>query len=283
MQFSRRPGSLFLGSIVAGSIPFFAGISGSVEEPTYDFVLRNGRVVDGSGNPGFHADVGVKGGRIAAIGRGLGKGPEEFDVTGSIVAPGFIDVHTHAEDVDDHPLAENFLRMGVTTVVMGNCGASALNIAEYFAHVEATTISPNIATLVGLGTVRRAAMGGSYDRVPTADELDRMRTVVRRGMDEGAVGVSTGLIYLPGVFAKTEEIIELAKVAASYDGIYATHQRSESTEIFQSLDEIFSMSAVVEIAGVRGRYTTSHTSSNSSKRPFQSSPMTSTSAAYCSM
>lgn len=239
MQFSRRPGSFLLGSVVAGSILLFGGVSGYAEEAAYDFVLRNGRVADGSGNPSLHADVAVKGGRIAAIGRGLGPGGEEFDVTGLIVAPGFMDVHTHAEDVDDHPLAENFLRMGVTTLVMGNCGASALNIGEYFAHAEATTISPNIATLVGLGTVRRAAMGGSYDRVPKADELDRMRAIVRRGMEEGAVGVSTGLIYLPGVFAKTEEITELAKVAAAYDGIYATHQRSESTEIFQSLDEIF--------------------------------------------
>jgi N-acyl-D-amino-acid deacylase len=169
---------------------------------------------------------------LQAIGKIAGSAHQEIDVAGLIVAPGFIDVHTHAEDVDDQPLAENFLRMGVTTLVLGNCGSSALNIGEYFTQLETITTSPNIATLVGLGTVRRRAMNGSFDRLPTAEELEKMKALVQRGMEDGAVGVSTGLIYLPGVFAKTEEIIELAKVAAPYDGIYATHQRSESGEIF---------------------------------------------------
>ena len=111
--------------------------------------------------------------------------------------------------------------------------------ASFFRKIEADTFSPNVATLVGHGTVRRAAMRGSFDRLPTEVELAQMRGFVRRGMADGAIGVSTGLIYLPGTFAKTEELIEMAKVAAEFDGIYATHQRSESGEIFQSLDEIF--------------------------------------------
>jgi N-acyl-D-amino-acid deacylase len=155
------------------------------------------------------------------------------------VAPGFIDVHTHAEDIDDQPLGENFLRMGVTTIILGNCGASALNVGEFFSGLEAKTCSPNVATLIGHSTVRRRAMHGSFDRVPTAEELAEMQSFTRKAMEDGALGLSTGLIYLPGVFAKTEEIIELAKVAGEFGGIYATHQRSEGREIFSSLEEIF--------------------------------------------
>jgi N-acyl-D-amino-acid deacylase len=212
---------------------------GQTADPAYDVILRGGRVVDGTGNPAIHADVAIKDRKIAAIGRISAHAKQEFDAKGLVIAPGFIDVHTHAEDIDDQPLAENFLRMGVTTLMLGNCGASAMNIGEFFSRLETLTVSPNIATLVGHGTVRRRAMHGSFDRPPTDVEMAEMKTLVRRGMDDGAFGISTGLIYLPSVFAKTEEIIELAKVVSEYDGIYATHQRSESNEIFKSLDEIF--------------------------------------------
>src|SRR4030095_13034073 len=217
----------------------FATARAHAAEPEFDIVLRNGRVVDGTGNPAIHADLAIKDRKIAAIGKFAAKGKQEFDATGLVIAPGFIDVHTHAEDIDDQPLGENFLRMGVTTLMLGNCGGSALNIGEFFRRLEELTVSPNIATLVGHGTVRRRAMHGSFDRPPTDEEMAQMKASVRQGMDEGAFGISTGLIYLPSVFAKTEEIIELAKVVSEYDGIYATHQRSESNEIFQSLDEIF--------------------------------------------
>ena len=216
-------------------------------EPVYDFVLRGGRVVDGTGNPAFHADVALQGGKIAAIGKIAGTGRQEIDVKGLVVAPGFIDVHTHAEDIEEQPLGENFLRMGVTTLVLGNCGSSELNIGEFFHKIETDTFSPNLATLVGHGTVRRTAMHGSFDRLPTEPELEHMRTLVRKAMQDGAIGISTGLIYLPGTFAKTEELVEMAKVAAEFDGIYATHQRSESGEIFQSLDEIFRIARAAHI------------------------------------
>jgi N-acyl-D-amino-acid deacylase len=225
-----------LACIVFFSIVFAPGLLADAEP--YDFVLRKGRIVDGTGNPAFHGDIAVKDGRIAAIGKIVRPAKREFDASNLIVAPGFIDIHTHAEDIDDQPLGENFLRMGVTTLMLGNCGDSALNVDEFLKKLESITVSPNVATLIGHGTVRSRAMRGSFMRPPTDAELDQMKSLVRQAMEDGAFGFSTGLIYAPGLFAKTEEIIELAKVAAAYDGIYTTHQRSEAAKIFESLDEI---------------------------------------------
>jgi N-acyl-D-amino-acid deacylase len=208
----------------------------------FDFILRNGRVIDGTGNPARFADVAVKDGRIATIGRVTGSATKEADARGLIIAPGFIDVHTHAEEIDDLPRGENFLRMGVTTLVLGNCGSSVQNVGTFFRRCEATNISPNIATLIGHGTVRESAMGGEFDRPPTPEELAKMRAAVEQGMKDGAVGISTGLIYLPGTFAKTDEIIELAKVVGQYGGIYASHMRNEGADIYKSLDELFRIS-----------------------------------------
>lgn len=220
---------------------FFLAVPLHAADPAYDFVLRHGRLVDGTGNPAYHADLAVKDGHIAAIGPSLpvAPGTREYDATGLVVAPGFIDVHTHAEDIEDMPAGENFLRMGVTTLVLGNCGSSELNLGLFFRRLEAQKIAPNVASLIGHGTVRRRAMRGNFDRLPTPEEMAQMKELVRQAMEDGAVGMSTGLIYLPGAFAKTEEIIEVAKVAAEYDGIYATHQRSEAAGILTSLDEIF--------------------------------------------
>ncbi len=215
---------------------------------TYDVLIRHGRVVDGSGNPAFFADVAIRDGRIAAIGKVSGDAALEIDAKGLVVAPGFIDVHTHAEEIDELPLGENFVRMGVTALVLGNCGSSAPDVAGFFRRLEATNISPNVATLIGHGTVRGKAMGGSFMRPPTAEELERMKGMVEQGMKDGAAGLSTGLIYLPGTFAKTEEIIELAKVASRYDGIYASHMRDEGQEIFDALNELF---RIAREAGIR--------------------------------
>ena len=220
----------------------------SLHSETYDVVIRHGRVVDGSGNPAFFADVGIKKGRIAAIGGVAGRGKTEIDATGLIVAPGFIDVHTHADEIATMPRAENFVRMGVTTVVAGNCGNSTLNVAKFFRAVERTNVAVNVATLVGHSNVREKGMGGSFDRPPTPQELAKMKGLVEQAMEDGAVGLSTGLIYQPGVFAKTEEIVELAKVLAPYDGIYTSHMRHEDNEIYQALDEVF---RIAREAGVR--------------------------------
>ena len=202
-----------------------------------DLAIRNGTVVDGSGRRAFRADVGVRGGMIVKVGD-LGGLParEVIDAAGLIVAPGFIDVHTHADGIDSTPLAENFVRMGVTTVVAGNCGGSTLQVAEAFRKIREVGISVNFATLVGHNSVRRAVMGGER-RAPTAEELARMKELVARAMSEGAVGLSTGLEYVPGAYAATDEIVELARVAAAAGGIYASHLRNEGTAIEQAVEE----------------------------------------------
>ncbi len=215
---------------------------------TYDLIIRQGRVIDGTGNPAFFADVAVEKGRIASIGRIRDAARTEIDATGLIVAPGFIDVHTHADDIARNPRAENFVRMGVTTVVGGNCGNSALDVARLFRAVERTNVAVNFATLVGHNSIREKAMRGSFDRPPTPEEMRRMKALVTQAMKDGAVGLSTGLIYHPGVFATTDEIVELAKAITPFDGIYTSHMRYEDTHIRKALDEVF---RVAREAGVR--------------------------------
>ena len=223
-------------------------VSAFASAADFDVIIRHGRIADGSGNPAFFADVAVKDGRIIRIGGVEGTAGTEIDATGLVVAPGFIDVHTHADEVAEMPLAENFLRMGVTSIVVGNCGGSALDVGKFFRDIESNKVSLNVTTLIGHNTVREAAMGGSFDRAPTADEMAKMKSLVDQAMRDGAVGLSTGLIYLPGVFSKTEEIVELAKAVTPYGGIYASHMRHEDTRIFAALDEVF---RVAREAGVR--------------------------------
>jgi len=217
-------------------------------EYDYDLVIRNGRVVDGTGNPAFYADVVIRDGKIAAIGRIPEKGRDEIDASGLIVSPGFIDVHTHADEIAEMPLAENFVRMGVTTIIAGNCGSSALDVAGFFKAVERTNVAVNAATLVGHNAVREKAMGGAFDRPPTAQEMEKMKALVDRAMKDGAAGLSTGLIYQPGTFSQTDEIVELAKVASRYGGIYTSHMRYEDHDIFEALEEVIRISRE---AGIR--------------------------------
>ena len=205
----------------------------------FDLIIRGGMVADGSGQPGFRADVAVKHGRVAAVGEVPGTADIKLDAAGWVVAPGFVDVHTHADDVVEFPDADNFLRMGVTTLVVGNCGGSEPDIGALFRSIEASPVAPNVASLIGHNTIRSSVMGGSFRRPPTEAELDLMREKVDQAMRDGALGLSTGLIYLPGTFSKTEEIIELAKVASAHGGVYVSHMRSEGLEIFQALEELF--------------------------------------------
>jgi N-acyl-D-amino-acid deacylase len=205
--------------------------------PRFDLVLIGGRVVDGSGAPPRRADVGITDGRIAALGP-LSKqdGRDAIDATGLVVAPGFIDVHTHADDISEKPRAENFVRMGVTSIVAGNCGSSALDVGESLNRVRQIGSAVNFATLIGHNTVRRAAMG-TENRLPTIPELAKMKSLVWRAMTDGAVGFSTGLQYVPGTYARIPELIELARVAGNAGGVYASHMRNEGTALEESVRE----------------------------------------------
>lgn len=205
----------------------------------FDLIIRGGHVADGLGTGPVRADVAIRQGRVAALGALPPTALRELDATGWVVCPGFIDVHTHADDVADHPDAENFIRMGVTTLVVGNCGTSAPDLGALFRQLESTPVAPNVASLIGHNTIRSAVMGGSFRRPPTDAELAAMRQRVAQAMNDGALGLSTGLIYLPGTFAKTDELVELAKVAAAHGGRYVSHMRSEGLEIFDALDEVF--------------------------------------------
>jgi N-acyl-D-amino-acid deacylase len=214
-------------------------IAGPLRAQQYDLVIRHGQIIDGTGAPGVDGDVAVKDGRIVAVGKVDGTAAKEIDAQGYVVAPGFIDVHTHAEDILSLPKAENFLRMGVTTLVLGNCGTSVVNVGSFFKEMEEKKFTPNFATLIGHGSVRRRAMGGSFDRPPNAQEMAAMKNLVDQAMKDGAVGMSTGLIYQPGTFAKTDELVELTKVISPYDGIYTSHMRDEGSHIDRSLKEVF--------------------------------------------
>lgn len=203
-----------------------------------DILIKNGRIFDGTGNSWFYGDVAIKAGKIFKIGTLHSVSAiQTIDATGLIIAPGFIDVHTHIEgDEKNNPTADNFIYDGVTTVITGNCGASRVNISQYLAGIDSVRTSINVATLLGHNDVRKAVMGSS-NRDPDENELKKMENLVEVAMQEGAVGLSTGLIYIPGTYSKTEEIIRLAKVTAKYNGIYASHMRSESDSIIQAINE----------------------------------------------
>jgi len=197
-----------------------------------DLLIRGGSVVDGSGAPAVKADVGIKGDRIVFVGAAAGKTAKRtIDATGLIVTPGFIDPHTHtAGDLSDPKRSRNeaYLMQGVTTVATGNDGSSPKDIGAELAKWTRQGIGTNAALFIGQGTVRQEVMQMS-DAAPTAAQMERMKALVDKAMTEGAIGLSTGLYYTPGSYSTTEEVIELAKVAAAHHGIYDTHMRDESS------------------------------------------------------
>jgi N-acyl-D-amino-acid deacylase len=212
--------------------------AGEAQE-AFDILIRGGTVVDGSGAPGYRADVGVRDGsivRISATPLEDARAARVIDAHGRVVAPGFIDLHAHLEPLLRLPGAESHVRQGVTTALGGPDGGSPLPIGAYMDSAQALGLGMNVAFLVGHNTVRREVMGMA-DRAPTADELARMRAVIATAMGEGAFGLSTGLKYLPGAYSDTDEVVALAAAAADSGGIYTSHLREEGLGLIESVAE----------------------------------------------
>ncbi len=210
----------------------------------YDVIIKDGKVYDGSLNPAFKVDIAIKNDRIVKVAKSVnGTAERMIQAKGLIVTPGFVDMHTHVDDRMFYPenrACLNFLKQGVTTVVIGQCGGSAWPLFEK-AEDQANRwnkegIGLNAAQLIGHGSVRRLVMG-TENREPTAEELEQMKALVKEAMEQGAYGLSTGLIYVPGRYAKTDEIIELVKEIVPYGGIYHTHIRSESDQLLEAINE----------------------------------------------
>ena len=219
--------------------------------PDYDVVIRNGRVLDGMGNPWILADVAIKDGRFVRIGTVTGTAAKEIDARGLYVSPGWIDMMDQSGGVlPRNGLAENKIRQGVTTAVGGEGGfpVPASGINAYFAQLERQGISINFGNYYS-ATQARVAVLKAFNRAPSSEELDRMRLSVDTAMRAGAMGLTTALIYPPSSYSTTEELIELAKVAARYGGIYASHIRGEGKEVVQSVSELI---RIAEEGGLPG-------------------------------
>ena len=210
----------------------------ATQPASYDLILRGGRIIDGTGSPWYRADLGIRGDTIVRIAPSIAASASRVvDVNGLVVAPGFIDIHTHARrGIFEVPTADNYVRQGVTTLVEGPDGSSPMPLAPFLEKIASTRIAPNFATFVGQGTVRSMVMG-DVNRAATADEIERMRGLVRQGMEDGAIGLSSGLFYVPGTFTPTEEVVELARVAGSLGGIYISHMRDEAKGVLDSVRE----------------------------------------------
>jgi dihydroorotase/N-acyl-D-amino-acid deacylase len=252
---------LFLFSLAAPISDAQSSGQPSANDQTYDVIIRHGQIIDGSGNPWVSGDVALRGDRIAAIGQlSQAHAKREIDATGLIVSPGFIDMLGQSEIallIDNRSLSK--LSQGITTEITGEGGSAApqnaftiaqlqpgldkyhlkvdwASLSDYFARLKSVGTPLNIGTYVGAAQVREAVLGDA-DRVPTPDELEKMKALVADAMQQGAFGVSTALIYPPGHYAKTEELIELAKVASQYGGIYASHMRSEGQSEVDAINE----------------------------------------------
>ncbi|MFC2161433.1 amidohydrolase family protein [Acidobacteriota bacterium] len=225
----------------------------SCNTQNYDVIVLGGTIFDGSGSPGYHADIGMRDGIIQKIGNlRKSQGNRIIDAVGKFVAPGFIDIHTHSDNgIRDQRRknALNYISQGVTTLVGGNCGGGTYNVSDYFLKLEEQGIGPNIVHLVGHGTIRQEVMGYE-DRAPDKEEMEKMKSLVDRAMSEGALGLSSGLFYAPGSYAQTEELIELCKVVKKYNGIYASHLRDESNYGIGLLSAIEEAIEIGEKSGV---------------------------------
>jgi N-acyl-D-amino-acid deacylase len=240
MKVSRMRKLTLLGLVTL--LPFVLSSLPDAQTPPYDLLLRNGRIVDGTGSTWYRSDVAVRGDTIVRIAPDIADpATRAIDLHGQVVAPGFIDIHTHARrNIFDLPTAENYVRQGVTTLMEGPDGGSPVPLGPFLAKLDTLPKSVNIGSFIGQGSIRSAVIG-NVDRRPTAEELDRMRAIVEQGMKDGAFGLSSGLFYVPGRFTSTEEVIELARVAGRFRGIYISHMRDEASGVIESVKETISI------------------------------------------
>jgi dihydroorotase/N-acyl-D-amino-acid deacylase len=225
----------------ASAVALAIGTGPAAQSPAFDIVLLDGRIVDGTGNPWFIGDVGITGDTIAAIAPHLDStGARIIDAGGLVVSPGFVDVHSHSEDREQGivavPLAENNIRQGVTTVVANPDGGGEAPLEPFLERVTAARPAINVGAFIGHNAVRSKVMGLA-NRAATAAELDAMRALVQEGMESGALGMSTGLFYVPGNYAPLDEVVELARVVARYGGIHQSHMRNEAGGVVDSVRE----------------------------------------------
>ena len=217
-------------------------------EPAYDLVLRNARIVDGTGSPWYRGDIAIRGDSIAAMAPSISAPAKRVvDVKGAVVTPGFVDVHTHSiRGIFEVPTADNYIRQGVTTVLEGPDGSSPVPLKPFLDKLEALRKSINIGSFIGHGSVRTAVVG-LVSRRASADDMTRMREIVAQGMRDGAFGLSTGLFYVPGNYSPIEEVIELQKVVSPYRGVHTSHMRDEASRVLDSVKETI---AIGEHGGV---------------------------------
>ncbi len=205
-----------------------------------DILLKGGQLLDGSGSPAVPGDIAIQGNRIVAVGQfPTGKVGQTIDCTGLVVCPGFIDLHNHSDGsilAEETRAAENYIRQGCTTLVTGNCGGGAADTEKYYAEIDKNGAGTNIAHLVPHGAVRSRVLG-RRQVTPTPEELAKLRELIDRGMQAGAWGMATGLIYIPGAYAKIDELASLSEVVAKHGGIYASHIRSEESGLLDAVAE----------------------------------------------
>ncbi len=241
---------------VGGLAVSLLGAGPSAGQESYDLLVRGGRLLDGSGNPWYYADVAVRGDRIAAVGDlAAASARRVIDARGLYVAPGFIDVHSHAGPglaTVELSGATPLLAQGLTTVVINPDGGGPVDLRAQRADLSRYGLGVNVAQLVPHGSVRAAVLGMS-DRAPSPAELDRMRSLVAEGMEAGAFGLSSGPFYAPGSYASTNELVELAKVAARYGGVYTSHIRDEadySIGVVAAVDEVIRIAREAGLPGI---------------------------------
>lgn len=231
-------------------LAFAAGPGGAQGVPDYDLVIVGGQIVDGTGAARYRADIAIKGDRIAKIAReGItpARAKRVLEAKGLIVAPGFIDNHAHiATSIHEYPLAENFLRQGITSILASlHSGPQPYPLKPY---MDALKVAPNVGFFAG-HSFARAQVIGSANRAPTPAELERMRTIVDDSMRDGALGLSSGLVYIPAAYAKTDELVALARVAACHGGIYVSHIRDEGRGLIEAVDEVIRIAAQAGLPG----------------------------------